>query len=454
MLFHLGGEKIKMSSVVKSFFEKHNFLMENYDTGKVAEALMRDMEKGLQSEKSPNNPKSSSQDMIPTWMTKPESAIKNESVIVIDAGGTNFRSSLVSFDENGKPSISDFEKTSMPGIERELSKKEFFEQIAKNLEHLKNKSDRIAFCFSYAMRITSDGDGEVLNFAKEIKASEVIGSLVGKELCAVLESHGWNKIKRVVLLNDTVAALLAATPESRTGKNYGSYVGFILGTGMNSAYIERNDRITKLANKTSSSQIVVCESGKFDDIVQSDFDKELDKNSTCPGMYILEKQCSGAYLGPICFYALKMAAKDGLFDSDEKFKNKILSLSKLELIEIGKFLQNPLALDTIFSDVKDIGTKEIVFEICDTFIERSARLSAGILSAAVLKGDVEKMKGNRMCPVCISCDGTTFFKTYKLKDRIEAFLYQYLTQKKGISFETVAVENPITIGTAMAAFGV
>ena len=70
-----------------------------------------------------------SQDMIPTWDLPPAESPKNESVIVIDAGGTNFRSCLVTFDAEGNPEISELEKTSMPGIERELSKKEFLMQL-------------------------------------------------------------------------------------------------------------------------------------------------------------------------------------------------------------------------------------------------------------------------------------------------------------------------------------
>ena len=447
---------------VKKFLKKHGFAMENYETRKIADALLLDMEKGLKTEKSNDNPNSSYQDMIPTWTPIPENQIKNESVIVIDAGGTNFRSCLVNFDENGKPEISDFEKTKMPGIEMALNKKEFFDQIASNLEHLKNKSNKIAFCFSYAMKITSDGDGQVLNFAKEIKAAEVIGSHVGKELKATLTEHGWNKIEKIVLLNDTVSSLLASTSLLSTGKNYSGFVGFILGTGMNTAYVEKTKKIKKIASELAKknavypeNQIVVCESGKFFDLARSDFDIQLDSESTCPGMYITEKQCSGAYLGPLCLYALKSAAQDGLFDSDSAFKAKLLNLPSLELIDVGKFLENPLSKDTIFSDVNDIHLKEIIFEICDTFIERSARISSGLLCASVLKqvSDENEKCRTRISPICISCDGTTLFKTYNLKSRIEAYLYNELTEKNGIYFETVAIDNPITIGTAMAAFG-
>ncbi|MCR4790090.1 MAG: hexokinase [Treponemataceae bacterium] len=447
-----------MNATVQNFLSKHGFDLKNYEVKKISDALIEDMKKGLKTEKSPDNPNSSSEDMIPSWMTLPDHEIKNCSVIVIDAGGTNFRSCLVTFDAEGSYSVSDFEKTSMPGIDRELNKKEFFDQIAKNLEHLKNKADRIAFCFSYAMKITPNGDGQVLNFAKEIKANDVIGCFVGKELKATLEENGWNEIKNIVLLNDTVAALLAGSTGLNKGRSYGSVVGFILGTGMNSAYIECNSKIEKLdihkalfGEVFDRKQIVVCESGKFDKIVQSDFDKEVDSSSTCPGMYRMEKECSGAYLGPLCFSALKMACKEGIIsDKSAKFAKKLASLDKLELIDVDRFCYSPFGVNNIFADL-DVADVETAFEICDAFIERSAMLSAGILSASVLKNG-DDLKNRKMRPVCVSCDGTTFLKTYHLKSRCESMLYQYLTVENQISFEIVTIENPITVGTAMAAF--
>ena len=132
-----------MNNTVSSFLSRHNFV-NHVDVLSVAQAILDDMHKGLKKEKS-------DQDMIRTFSNPPESSAKGKSVIVIDAGGTNFRSCLVTFDVNGNPVISEMEKTKMPGVEKELSKKEFFEQFAKNLEHLKNKADRIGFCFSYPM---------------------------------------------------------------------------------------------------------------------------------------------------------------------------------------------------------------------------------------------------------------------------------------------------------------
>ena len=304
---------------VTAFLGRHGFSVAAYDVNTTINGLLYDMKAGLEKGNECSCPMAAAEDMIPTWGLPPKESPKNESVIVIDAGGTNFRSCLVTFDANGTATISELEKTSMPGIERELSKKEFFSAVAANLDHLKNKAKRIGFCFSYAMKITPDSDGEVISFSKEIKAKEVIGSLVGKNLSDALVERGWNRPEKITLLNDTTAALLAGASNAIEGRVYSSYVGFILGTGMNAAYID-SEPVAKLAGLKDSagrsapkSQIIVCESGKFNKLPRSEFDIEFDKTANTPGLYVMEKMCSGAYLGPVGLIALKKAAEDGLF---------------------------------------------------------------------------------------------------------------------------------------------
>ena len=144
-----------INAKVSAFLGRHNFSPAGYDINTVIDGLLYDMKEGLKNGTGNLDSMSAAQDMIPTWGMPPAESPKNETVIVIDAGGTNFRSCLVTFDAEGKPSISELEKTSMPGIERELSKKEFFDAIANNLEHLKNKASKIGFCFSYAAMFRS-----------------------------------------------------------------------------------------------------------------------------------------------------------------------------------------------------------------------------------------------------------------------------------------------------------
>lgn len=422
-----------MNPSVTSFFSKHNFVC-HQDIETIAKAILFDMNKGLRKEKS-------DEDMIQTFSLPPEKPVKSKSVIVIDAGGTNFRSCLVTFDENGEATISDMEKTKMPGVEKELSKKEFFDKFAENLEHLKNKSDSIGFCFSYPMKITEDKDGILINFSKEVKAPEVVGCAIGKCLKEVLVEHGWKEPKKITLLNDTVAALLAGKAAAKSYP-YSSYVGFILGTGMNAAYIQ--PEISDVMKK----QIIVCESGKTKGVIMSDFDRTYDAKSQNPGSAFIEKQCAGGYLGAIAYEVIKSACEDGLFSSD--FEKKLSSLQTMTLIEFDNFLHNPYSTSTILGKMASEAATENdydnLYEILDALVERSARCAASILSAAVIQSGEGK---NASKPVCILCNGSTFWKSTMIYERVNAYLEDFLTVKNDLHWKIVQAENDITLGTAI-----
>lgn len=425
-----------MDTCVSSFLARHNFTV-HADVLSVAQAILDDMNKGLKKE-------AADEDMIRTFCNPPETSAKGKSVIVIDAGGTNFRSCLVTFDDKGIPSISDMEKTKMPGVEKELSRSEFFEQIANNLEHLKNKSDRIGFCFSYPMEIQENGDGVLLGFSKEVKAPEVVGCEVGKCLKEALSAHGWNSIKRITLCNDTVAALLAGAATADNISDYSSYIGYILGTGMNAAYIQPDS-----SEYNIKKQIIVCESGKFLSVNRSDFDIDFDKTTVKPGSFFLEKLCSGAYLGPVSYFALKYAAKENVFTS--KMSKSVETLENLTLIEVNEFLHNPCnSSNTLGKLCKENGTEDDlnrIFQILDAVVERSARYAAAILVACAIQTGAGK---NAARPVCILCDGTTFHKTYMIKERVNAYLDEILTKNLGIFWRITAVDNDITLGAAIS----
>lgn len=426
-----------MNNAVAAFLGKHNFPV-HMDINSVVDAMLFDMDQGLSG-------RPAAEDMIRTFCNPPEKSAAGESVIVIDAGGTNFRSCLVTFDQHGKASIDFMEKTRMPGIERELNRKEFFDQFAENLEHLKDKSANIGFCFSYPMTITEDGDGVLIGFSKEIKAPEVVGCHIGKELAKALAEHGWTKKVRISLLNDTVAALLAGAACPDEGSKYSSYIGFILGTGMNGAYIQPADP----AYKGLKEQIIVCENGKFDKVMRSDFDIEFDRKSVKPGTSVLEKMCSGAYLGPIGYEVVHTAAKEGLFSA--KFCESLLKIESLTLIELSAFLQGPYGTNSVLgAKAMESATPEdydMLFQLLDAVVERSARLSAAILAACVIKSG----RGTKSCePVCILCNGTTFFKTYKIKERVQGYLEDLLVKERGLYYQIISRDNDITLGAAIA----
>ncbi len=392
--------------------EIHNFLTRHYFNMNLAENLHEkitvDMKKGLSAG-------GSDQAMIKAGSAAVREIKEGESVIVIDAGGTNFRSCLVTKTKSGIE-ITDFEKNTMPATDCELNKNQFYEAIAKNISRLKDKSNKISFCFSYAMAITEDGDGKIIRFSKEIKAPEAAGTYLGKELLAELKIQGWKKITKINVLNDTTALLLSSFVEG-SEKKWASHIAFILGTGMNSAYIQ-------------DKQIIVTECGMFSALSQSNFDKTVCSRTSQPHQSLLEKMCSGAYLGAIATQMIKVAAKEGIFSPSYTIPES------LETKDFDAYFSK--APETLTSD--EFKIKEMLYAI----ITRSAKLSAEAIYAAYLCSDKEKGE----LPVCITCNGSTFWKTPLLKQTVETQLKALLQQP----FEIIHIDDDITKGSFAAAF--
>ena len=172
-----------MKFKLNRFLKKHSFFSKM-----IVDEILFDMNRPRQ--------KNVGMDMNPTWMVPPERLPVNERVAVIDAGGTNFRSCIVSFDGEGKAEISDFRKTFMPATEREYSKDEFFSAIADRIDYLKGKAEKIGFCFSYSLDMTPDHDAVPNAFSKEFKARSVLGCPVGKTLKEELVKRGW-KVQKI-----------------------------------------------------------------------------------------------------------------------------------------------------------------------------------------------------------------------------------------------------------------
>ena len=57
---------------------------------------------------------------------------------------------------------------------------------------------------------------------------------------------------------------------------------------------------------------------------------------------------------------------------------------------------------------------------------------------------------NAAKPICILCDGTTFFKTYKVRERVYGYLDEVLTRQLGIYWNIVSCDNDITLGAAIS----
>lgn len=407
------------------------------DRSAMIAAFLAEMERGLKGE-------TSSLMMVPTYVGAEGKVPQGVKVAVLDAGGTNFRGAVVSI----PPTIEQKQNQPMPGSKDHVDTEQFYAPFVSELKRLEPFADatKVGWCFSYPAVATPDLDARLVRWTKIGGAPSIVGQYVGKEL---RKRTGGDKI---AIVNDTVATLLAAKA-TEGDRTYSSYIGFILGTGTNAAYVEKNVNITKLNDlDADGSMIINAESGAFNQIARSTFDIAVDDKSTNPGQQFLEKQISGAYLGPLGLEVLKGAAKEGFFSPQATAK--IMGLGSLETMDFDNFCAAYVkpgrdnVLDAIFADPNDA---RMARRLGVPVFERAAALTAIHLAAFVIKSGAGV---DASAPVAINADGSTYYKTRAIPfaATVKRELDEMLVKMRNIHYEiTPPVEDAPMIGAAIAA---
>lgn len=418
------------------FLKRHKITASDLNIEDLCNLFIKEMENGLAG-------KDSSLIMIPTYIEVNKQITSNQPVIAIDAGGTNFRTAKVFFNDKMELITEKLKNEKMPAVNKELSKTEFFKIMAGYLKEYIDDSGKIGLCFSYAVEIYPNKDGRLLEWSKEIKAPDVIGEMIGESLLNALKTPD----KEIVLLNDTVATLLAGH-STAAGKKYDTFIGFILGTGTNTCYIESNKNITKTENlDPGKHQIINIESGNFGKVTQTDIDILFDNQTKNPGRYTFEKMIAGGYFGGLCTTALKVAAEENIFSEETKLRLK--EIENLTTEEINKFVckidpeNNPLT--KILATDEDKNSAAVIIE---GIIERAAKLVAANLGAVILK--TEKARSAEK-PVLMTIEGTTFYKLKNFQKMFDSFLQEFLSGDKKRYYEITEVQNSSLLGAAIAA---
>jgi hexokinase len=418
---------------VDRFLARNGLLAASIDPEAVLTEFLEEMRKGLDGRKS-------SLAMIPTFISADKPVPAGRRVIIVDAGGTNLRVATAVFDERGSPKIENFSNYEMPGSRQKVGKDEFFDLFAGFLLPVAGLADAVGLCFSYAAEITPDGDGRLLTWTKEIKAPEVIGEPICKNIAGRLEAKGFRP--KFTLLNDTVATLLAGKSVGGS-ERYDSYVGFILGTGTNTSYMEKNVNIRKRKDlDTAGAQAINVESGNFGKGPLGPIDLAFNRSTVSPGTYTFEKMISGAYLGGLCLLVAKTAAEEGLLTTPGT--RMLSSLRELSTVEVDAFLRNPRRGPEHPLNSMGDEDREVVDRLFTAVIERASLLAAINISAAVLKSE-----GGKRRPVCVNVDGSTFYKTMGLRPQAEESLRRILTPR-GLSYRLIRVDDSPLIGAAVA----
>ncbi|NIZ19968.1 hypothetical protein [Entomospira culicis] len=441
-------DRFGRSAKMEQFLLKHNMHPSYTNMAEVLTKFRHHMSMGLAGNKK------SSLLMLPTYVRIPHHLPQHRKVLVLDAGGTNLRKAVISFDEKGDPIIENFAKAPMPGSDgQEISKQAFYDQIASIIDEEVKEHRYVGFCFSYPARSTPEGDGKVLVFSKEIVAPEVIGSYVGHSLKeASFARNPESELSRVMVVNDTVTTLLSGLLRSKQ-KHYSSYMGFILGTGMNMAYVVPNFKIAKLDNlNLEESQVVNLEAGGFSVLYRGDMDRILDQQTSTPGNFFMEKMMSGAYFGRLCAITMEFACEAGVFEPDVANLLRPV-LDDLDTKAISEFYNNihdeENILGYIFSQVA-LSQREVAGQLIANLLQRVAKVVAATLSAMILESGEGLLQSS---PICITIDGTTFYAFHGLEDEIRRLMKEeILIGAYQRYFEFTKVESASLVGAAIATY--
>ena len=425
----------------EEFLESNGLATASLDREALIAAFQKEMEAGLAG--APSSLK-----MIPTF-TSPYGEIKKDTpVTVLDAGGTNLRGATVTIPSTGDITIENKEKGEMPCAKSFVSEEDFYKVLTNHVNRCRPfaKDPAVGFCFSYPAEASAEGDAKLLVWTKQIQAPAIVGQWVGAEMAKRLDP----KPSKIQVVNDTVATLLAGKATEKPGQKFSAYLGFILGTGTNVAYIEKNTNIPKLVNPPEGAMAINTESGGFNKIAQSAFDEAMDKKTADCGNQRFEKMIAGAYLGRIGLEVFKAAAKEGFFSAAAK--DAVLGLGALESYDLDNFCAKydngkPNPLDKVFADEADAAMAR---RLATPVFERAAILTAVHLAAFIIKtgGGTDPS-----APVCVCIDGSTYYKTRVVsfpeivKKELDAMLAQ-----RNIAFElTVCPDDAPMIGSAVAA---
>jgi hexokinase len=382
--------------------------------------------------------------MLPTYVGVPETIEPNTEVLVIDLGGTNLRTGLIRFDENSKASIGAIRKQKVPGVYGPATRDDVYDAIAELSHDWVGHVDFVGFCFSFPFCIEKDGSARVLHFGKELQVHDMVDSFIVDDLRAAWARKGVEKAVKVTVLNDTVSTLLMGKLNFPR-RPVSGYLGFILGTGMNISYIESNEKIAKNPElKAGMSQIINTECGDYPYFARSRFDELFDAQTKNTGHYFTEKMMSGAFIGKLAGVVINEAFQAGVLKATIE---KPINTKDLNDFVLGIYdPENPLV--SLVDKHPEIRTD--LFELIDPLLERAALLVAIIL-VAVITRDITEATFDK--PVLLSIDGSSYGGENFYRERIEHYLYDELTIKRGIRFQILRPENASLLGASVAALG-
>lgn len=325
--------------------------------------------------------------------------------LVVEVGGTHFRSSIVTVDSEKNPQLTT--ETLAPERKKKYdSTDEFFDELARSVKDVIGEANpkALGIIWSFPADIVSVSSGidavSTDKLTKELDVPGINTRKVGDFIIDGLRRNGISipiDLPRAVV-NDTAAVLLAN----------GAALGGIVATGFNLAFLHEG-------------QMYNLEAGGFDVVPQTALTQIIDKVSEHPGHYPLEKQVSGDYVGQAFSLVLKEL---GVSD-------KNLTSADMSAVLAGElFNDNPTAK-----------------EVATILRDRSAQLVGAAIAGTIQEFREDFPVGEIVIPI----DGSFFGKTPGYKEALEFYATDLLDGKKKIV--TKYVQESGMKGAGIAALG-
>ena len=412
------------------FLQDNGFDPATIDAEAILRDFMKDMALGLRGEPE-------GLPMLPAGFTLTGDVPHDVEFPAFDVGGTNIRSARVRFDSQGRPRVLNQLRGFMPGSRGPVDRETFYRVLCDVLAPNIRPGETLGYCFSYPV----DAQGRLMFWTKGIQAQSIIGTDVRAGLADALAARGIPGCK-IHVLNDTVAALLAAMAHQGSAERAGC-VGFILGTGSNTAYAERGANVPKCPDLPPQAFVPInCESGNFLRFPRSLFDVRYESVSG-NGHGVWERCISGVNLGALGTLILHGAAEEGLFSPG--LRANLLSRSFTN-IELDDFCAGRRPEIIYCSADEARALRGLLLPL----YERAAIFSAINIAAAALAA--AHARGCREGVVRVNADGSTFWKTacVPFVDIVRETLGKLL-RPRGLDFELLRIDDAPLVGAALAA---
>lgn len=422
----------------EEFLRRHNMFYEQQPFEDLADAYIADMRAGLRGE-------ASTLMMLPSFLPAASAPRTGESVLVLDAGGTNLRAGRVRFDEAGKPVTEALQKRRMPGtLGRDTSAEEMFRAFAELALTVAGDADRACIAFSFPCECLPNGDGRIISMGKESHVTGAEGKLVCEGIETAMRALGASGARRWRLINDTVGSMLGGMASCDRSR-YADFIGFILGTGTNACCHVKARDVTKSPETVAmgGETLVNLESGCFGRALRGTADIAVDEASGLPGDHPAEKMISGAYYRLLLRETLLLAAKEAFLSA--KSGENIAALSVTSAM-VDAFCLDPMGGNAVAEALETEKDRRFASEINTMLLERAARIAAACLCAILRE---RGFGAGTLTGIC--ADGTMLKLNPVLRPRMEALIAEY-TKRHGLGgAEFLFAGDATLLGCAWAA---